>query len=128
MKLKSGLCAVAACMALAPALKAQDLLYLNEFPLSQVELLPGSVFRHACDLNTEVLLAYDTDRLLAPYLKEAGLEPRGELFGNWEGLDGHVGGHYLSALAMHYAATGREELKQRLDYAEIGRASCRERV
>ena len=49
MKLKSGLCAVAACMALAPALKAQDLLYLNEFPLSQVELLPGSVFRHACD-------------------------------------------------------------------------------
>lgn len=126
MKLKSGLCAVAACMALAPALKAQDLLYLNEFPLSQVELLPGSVFRHACDLNTEVLLAYDTDRLLAPYLKEAGLEPRGELFGNWEGLDGHVGGHYLSALAMHYAATGREELKQRLDYAVAELARCAE--
>ncbi len=90
--------------------QAQDRLYDNEFPLGDVELLDGP-FKHACDLNVHVLLKYDTDRLLAPYLKEAGLTPKAESFPCWDGLDGHVGGHYLSALAIHYAATGVPELK-----------------
>lgn len=94
---------------------AQTRLYGNEFSLSDVELL-DSPFRHARDLNVEVLLSYDTDRLLAPYMKAAGLEPKAESFGNWDGLDGHIGGHYLSALAIHYAATGNPELKLRMDY------------
>lgn len=96
-------------------LSAQQRLYPNEFSLSDVQLLDGP-FKHACDLNVDVLLQYDVDRLLAPFLKEAGLQPKGELFSNWEGLDGHVGGHYLSALAIHYAATGNKELKSRMDY------------
>lgn len=47
----------------------------------------------------------------------------GESFENWADLDGHVGGHYLSALAIHYAATGNAELKKRMDYmvAELKR-------
>ena len=81
---------------------AQDKLYHNTFNLNQVELLDGP-FKHAMDLNVKVLLEYDTDRLLAPFLKEAGLPKKAELFPNWEGLDGHVGGHYVSALAIHYA-------------------------
>lgn len=102
---------------------AQSLLYPNTFDLADVEITSGP-FRHACDLNVRTLLKYDTDRLLAPYLKTAGLEPKGESFDNWIGLDGHVGGHYLSALAIHYAATGNEELKRRADYMvdEIVRA------
>lgn len=75
-----------------------------------------SPFSNAMNLNADVLLSYDTDRLLAPYLKAAGLEPKGESFSNWDGLDGHIGGHYLSALAIHYAATGRPEFKERMDY------------
>lgn len=94
---------------------AQTRLYDNEFALSEVQLLE-SPFSHARDLNVETLLSYDTDRLLAPYMKAAGLEPKGESFGNWDGLDGHIGGHYLSALAIHYAATGNPELKRRMDY------------
>lgn len=94
---------------------AQDKLYQNTFNLSQVELLDGP-FRHAMDLNVKVLLEYDTDRLLAPFLKEAGLPKKAELFPNWEGLDGHVGGHYVSALAIHYAATGNQECYDRLVY------------
>ncbi len=94
---------------------AQEALYPNTFPLSDVRLL-DSEFKHAQDLNVEVLLKYDVDRLLAPYLKEAGLQPKAESFSCWDGLDGHVGGHYLSALAIHYAATGNQELKQRMDY------------
>ena len=101
---------------------SQDKLYPNTFALSEVQLLDGP-FKHAMDLNVDVLLQYDTDRLLAPFLKEAGLPKKAEYFPNWEGLDGHVGGHYVSALAMHYAATGNKACKERLDYvlAELKR-------
>ncbi len=102
---------------------AQTVLYPNEFPLSDVKLL-DSPFKKAMDLNVNTLLQYDVDRLLAPYLKEAGLEPKGEDFTNWTGLDGHVGGHYLSALAIHYAATGNPELKERMDYMLSQLALC----
>lgn len=107
----------------AAGIRAQDRLYPNEFPLQDVKLL-DSPFKHAMDLNAKVLLEYDVDRLLAPYMKEAGLEPKGENFTNWEGLDGHVGGHYLSALAIHYAATGNEALKERMDYMLAELALC----
>ena len=41
---------------------------------------------------------------------------KAKCYPNWEGLDGHVGGHYLSAMAMNYAATGNTECKKRMDY------------
>ncbi|MGF1923062.1 MAG: beta-L-arabinofuranosidase domain-containing protein [Bacteroidia bacterium] len=93
----------------------QNLLYPNEFPLEDVRLLKSS-FKHARDLNIKTLLAYDVDRLLAGYRKQAGLPERAKPYPNWDGLDGHVGGHYLSALAMNYAATGNAECKKRMDY------------
>ena len=88
---------------------------VKEFPLEEVRLLDGP-FKHACDLDIQVLLQYDTDRLLAPFFKEAGLPLKAELFPNWAGLDGHVAGHYLSALAMAYASTGNTVCKERADY------------
>lgn len=105
--------AVAACCSFTS--HAQSRLYPNEFDLSDVTLLDGPM-KHAMDLNVKVLLDYDTDRLLAPFLKEAGLKPKAPSFSCWDGLDGHVGGHYLSALAIHYAATGNPQLKERMDY------------
>jgi len=93
----------------------QDRLYANEFPLQSVRLLDGP-FKHAQDLNLKTLLEYDVDRLLVPYLKQAGLKPKKSSYENWDGLDGHVGGHYLSALSTTYAATGDGECKKRLDY------------
>ena len=105
--------------------EAQNKLYSNEFPLSDVKLLDGP-FRHARDLNIEVLLKYDVDRLLAPYRKEAGLPERAKSYPNWEGLDGHVGGHYLSAMAMNYAATGNAECKKRMDYMISELKACQE--
>jgi len=94
--------------------------------LERVKLLDGP-FEQACELNTRVLLAYDVDRLLTPYLKEAGLTPKGESFPNWLGLDGHVGGQYLSALAIHYAAAGDTACKQRMEYYMISELSkCQE--
>ncbi len=95
--------------------KAQYKLYKNEFPLSDVKLLDGK-FKQACDLNIEVLLKYDVDRLLAPYRKEAGLPEKAKSYPNWDGLDGHVAGHYLSAMAINYASTGNKECKKRMEY------------
>lgn len=93
---------------------AQDKLYCDEFPLSDITLLDGPLKR-ARDLNVENLLKYDCDRMLAPYRKEAGLTPRKPTYPNWDGLDGHVGGHYLSALAIN-SATGSEECRKRMEY------------
>jgi DUF1680 family protein len=93
----------------------QDKLYPSAFPIGDVTLLDGP-FKHARDLNITNLLKYDVNRLLAPYLKEAGLTPKGVSYDNWIGLDGHVGGHYLTALAINYAATGDTACKSRMDY------------
>ena len=93
---------------------AQDRLYADEFPLGDVTLLEGPL-KKARDLNINTLLKYDCDRLLAPYLKEAGLTPKGKSYPNWDGLDGHVGGHYLTAMAIN-AATGDKECQKRMEY------------
>ena len=95
------------------------------FPLADVRLKPGP-FLDAQTTDLNYLMAMEPDRLLAPFLREAGLEPRKPSYGNWEstGLDGHMGGHYLSALALMYASTGDGEVLRRLDYfvAELKRA------
>ena len=93
---------------------AQDKLYADEFPLGDVVLLDGPL-KKARDLNIQTLLKYDCDRLLAPYFKEAGLTPKAKTYPNWDGLDGHVGGHYLTAMAIN-AATGDAECRRRMEY------------
>ncbi|MFY9153576.1 MAG: glycoside hydrolase family 127 protein [Prolixibacteraceae bacterium] len=103
------------CFMLNQVVTAQEKLYPNEFPLGDVMLLDGP-FKQACDLNIQTLLKYDVDRLLAPYRKEAGLPEKAKCYPNWDGLDGHVGGHYLSAMAINYAATGNTECRKRMDY------------
>lgn len=99
------------------ALHAQLPAKVESFPVSDVRLT-ASPFKHAEDMDIRYLLGIDPDRLLAPYLKEAALSPKAENYTNWEntGLDGHIGGHYLSALSYMYAATGNKEIKARLDY------------
>lgn len=89
----------------------------KSFRNQQVKLLPG-MFQHAQNTNLNYLLALDPDRLLAPFLREAGLEPKKPPYPNWEstGLDGHIGGHYLTALSLKYAATGEKEMLRRLNY------------
>ena len=105
---------LSALLLVGTATKAQDKLYTDEFPLGNVTLLDGPL-KKARDLNIKTLLQYDCDRLLAPYRKEAGLTPKAKAYPNWDGLDGHVGGHYLTAMAMN-AATGNEECRKRMLY------------
>ena len=115
---------------------AQSELYPRHFDLEQVTLLDGPM-KTAMDLNIQVLMKYDVDRLLTPFVRQSGLsattdassryyqwEIRHPNFQNWGGagfdLSGHVGGHYLSALSLAYAACHdaavKQQLKERMDY------------
>lgn len=110
---------------------AQSMLYPHHFDLNEVTLL-DSPYKTAMDLNFQNLLKYDVDRLLTPFVRQAGLTTGDYAdwltlhpnFTNWGGsgfdLSGHVGGHYLSALSLAYAACHdadmKAKLKARLDY------------
>ena len=88
-------------------------------PLAAVRVTGGPLKR-AQDLNAEYLLKLEPDRMMAFYRKRAGLKPKAEGYGGWDGdgrnLTGHIAGHYLSAVSMMYAATGDQRFKDRVDY------------
>lgn len=96
----------------------------SHFPLGAVRLLPGP-FKDAQEADERFLLKTDGNRLLAPYREVAGLPATHRRYGGWEDLDkrsrwpggprGHSLGHYLSACAQMYAATGNPEYKSRVD-------------
>ncbi|MEP7143740.1 MAG: beta-L-arabinofuranosidase domain-containing protein [Ferruginibacter sp.] len=95
------------------------------FNLADVKLLPGA-FTKAMDADVRYLLKIEPDRLLADFRIHSGLKAKGERYGGWEssGLAGHTLGHYLSALALHYASTGDQEFLKRADYIVDELAEC----
>ncbi|MCD8202231.1 MAG: glycoside hydrolase family 127 protein, partial [Prevotella sp.] len=111
--------------------KAQNILYPQHFALSDVTLL-DSPFKTAMDRNINQLFLYDTNRLLTPFVRQAGLSETSDSasrYYNWEmlhpnfenwtdypsfALDGHEGGHYLSALSLAYAACHDNAIKDSL--------------
>lgn len=88
-------------------------------PLSAVRLTGGPLKR-AQDLNAAYLLKLEPDRMLAFHRQRAGLEPKAQPYGGWDGdgrnLTGHIAGHYLSAVSLMWAATGDARFKDRADY------------
>ncbi|MDQ0076735.1 beta-L-arabinofuranosidase domain-containing protein [Arthrobacter oryzae] len=96
---------------------AETTLPPSSFPLNSVRLLPSD-FKNAQDTDIRYVLALDADRLCTPYRREAGLPTTAAAYGGWEsdGLAGHIGGHYLSACAQLFAATGDARLLERLQY------------
>jgi DUF1680 family protein len=86
-------------------------------PLEAVRLLP-SPYLTAVSANLTYLKRLEPDRLLHNFRSQAGLEPKGEVYGGWESdtIGGHILGHYLSALALMYAQTGDTECRQRVAY------------
>ena len=119
--MKTTLYPIIFCLLLSLSAMAQ----MQPFTLQEVKVT-GGAFKNAQDVDLRYILALDPDKLLAPYLIDAGLPLKAPRYGNWEssGLDGHIGGHYLSALAMMYASTGEPELKKRLDYMVAELARC----
>ena len=90
------------------------------FDLHSVRLTGDTPFTRAVKADAEYMKSLDCDRLLAPFMREAGLPQKARSYGNWEscGLDGHTLGHYLSALS-NMIASGNDadgEFRRRLDY------------
>lgn len=100
---------------------------LDPIPLRQVRLLDGP-YKQAQELDRAYLLRLEPDRLLHRFREFAGLKPKGEEYGGWEKdtISGHSLGHYLSAVALMYGATGDQELKKRADYIVQELAECQE--
>ena len=84
--------------------------------------------------NRKYLLELTDENLLLPYTFEAGLYKTAELpkgiHGGWESplceLRGHFLGHWLSAAAMHYEATGDRMVKAKADDIVDCLAECQE--
>ena len=107
-------------LCLTVVVQARSKLYPKHFQLEEVTLLDGPM-KTAMELNFQMLMQYDVKRLLTPYVRQSGLaattdpdspyyqwEQKHPSFPNWGSgnfnLDGHVGGHYLTALSLAYAA------------------------
>jgi DUF1680 family protein len=79
------------------------------FHLRQVRLTDGPL-KTATDLNKDLLLRLEPDKLLSRFREYAGLTPKAPIYEKgWEssGVSGHTLGHYLSACSM-MAASGDE--------------------
>lgn len=104
---------------------------VHPFEPGSVRLLDGP-FRDAQQRNAAYLRRLDPDRLLHNFRKNAGLVPKAEVYGGWESQEpwvdirchGHTLGHYLSALALHHAATAESEFRQRCAYVVSELAAC----
>ena len=126
-----------AALSSSAGLKAQHTLYPNRFDLQEVTLL-DSPFKTAQDMNYQILLQYDVDRMLTPYIRQSGLSATNDehsRYYQWEyehpafdsfawkpqlAMDGHILGHYLSALSISFASchdvTLRSQFLQRINY------------
>jgi uncharacterized protein len=96
---------------------------VSPFALADVRLLDGP-FKDAQARDLRYMVSLEPDRMLHNFRVNAGLAPRAPVYGGWESQEpwveirchGHTLGHYLSAAAMMYAATGDAEMKRRVDY------------
>ena len=107
----------------------ESLLLAKRFDLSDVRLLAGP-FRDAQERNGRYLLSLDPDRLLHMFRVTSGLGSDSRAYGGWEQenieVRGHTMGHYLSALARMFAATGDEVFLERGRYTVNAISECQE--
>jgi DUF1680 family protein len=102
----------------ASKVKVPDKVALKAYPfdLQDVRLLAGP-FRDAMLRDQKYLLELDADRLLHTFRLTAGLPSTAQPFGGWEEpkgeLRGHSMGHYLTACATMFAATGDARFKDK---------------
>jgi uncharacterized protein len=100
-------------------LQSSKTIKLNPLPLSHVRLTGGPL-KAAQDADAKYLLELQPDRMLAFLRQRAGLKPKAEGYGGWDGpgrnLTGHIAGHYLSAVSLMWAATGDVRFKERATY------------
>jgi len=97
------------------------------FPFDAVRLTAGPLLA-AQESNRAVLEALPVDRLVLNFRQNAGLSSSAQPLGGWEKPDcelrGHFTGHFLSACAQLYAATGNAAVKAKGDEIVAELAKC----
>ena len=99
------------------------------FELTRVRLLDGP-FKQIQELHRTGLVGQlEPDKLLFRFRRNAGLpQPAGVTggYGGWDDgfIAGHYGGHYLSAAARMYAATGDTSFREKAAYMVQVMAEC----
>jgi len=104
---------------------------LSYLPVSSVRLTPGSPYYEAQERMNAWLLSASDDQMLYNFRKAAGLSVKGAPpMTGWDEdackLKGHTTGHYLSGLALAYAATGDVRFREKIDYMVNALAECQE--
>lgn len=100
---------------------------------SNIRLTDGSLFEQSEEVGLEYIKNVDVDRLLAPSYEMHNLKApnNASRYSGWERkkasnwgsssdsytLAGHSLGHWMSAAAVFYNATGDEEILEKLNYA-----------
>jgi len=102
---------------------------VEPFPLEAVRLL-ASDYLTAIQANRAYLMRLEPDRLLHNFRLQAGLSPKGDVYGGWESdsIAGHTLGHYLSALSLLHAQTGDSEACGRVGYILGELRECQTRI
>ncbi|MCM3699520.1 beta-L-arabinofuranosidase domain-containing protein [Paenibacillus macerans] len=96
-------------------------LQLHPIPVRNVRLQGPSLPKTAQDRRLQFLLSVNDDQMIYNFRQAAGLDTlNAPAMIGWDAddslLKGHTTGHYLSALALCYAATGNERIHQKLAY------------
>ena len=108
--------------------KVRDKEVLVSFPAGSVTLKPGSMFYEAQEKMAEFLKKTDDDQMLYNFRAQPDWIQRRPAMTGWDApecnLKGHTTGHYLSALALSYSASGDEVLKKKMDYMVSGLFHC----
>jgi hypothetical protein len=104
---------------------------LQFFALGEVSLQAGPL-QQARDWNRAYIMRLPNDRLLHNFRINAGLPSSAKPLGGWEEpkceLRGHFVGHYLSACALLYAATGDTAIKAKADDLVAALAECQAKL
>ena len=101
------------------------------FGLRDVTLEEGPLAQ-ARDWNRSYLMRLPNDRLLHTFRITAGIPSNAAPLGGWEEpkceLRGHFVGHYMSACALLFAATGDTAVKSKADELVAGIAECQAKL
>jgi DUF1680 family protein len=104
---------------------------VRAFAPEEVQLDPGPL-QQARDWNRAYMMRLPNDRLLRNFRINAGIASDAQPLGGWEAphseLRGHFVGHYLSAAAQLYAATGDAAIKTKADGIVAGIAECQRKL
>ena len=104
---------------------------VRPFAMTDVRVLSGPALQ-AQEANLGYLHRLPVDRLVHNFRVNAGFSSPAVPFGGWEKPDcelrGHFTGHYLSACALMYSTTGKQEVKAKGDAIVDELAKCQQKL